>query len=78
LKRIIRVLAIAAVMAAIVLASVVPAFAAKPITAGKPVYDCFNGFTDELVTEGLSRGQASQFEKNNADIGAYCLRKIVI
>ena len=69
MKRIIRVLAVAAVMAAIVLASVVPAFAAKA------TYDCFDT-AGTPVAEGLSRGQAKQFEKNNAEIGAFCAQRI--
>ena len=70
MKRIIRVLAVTVVMAAIVLASVVPAFAANPA-----YYDCFDS-TGALIAEGFDNGQAKQVESNNPDPGAYCLQRI--
>ena len=69
MKRIIRLLAVTVVMAAIVLASVVPAFAAIP------TYDCFDS-TGALIAEGFDNGQAKQVETNNPDPGAYCLQRI--
>ena len=71
MKRIIGVLALTVVMAAIVvLASVVPAFAAEPTT-----YDCYDS-TGALIAAGFYKDQAKQVETNNPDPGAYCLQRI--
>ena len=62
MRRIMPVVAVAAVMVALMVASVTPAFAA-PNTA----YTCFSDVSGDLAAEGLSEGQAKQFENDNLD-----------
>jgi hypothetical protein len=64
LRRLVLVLAVAAVLAALMVASVTPAFAAPNTT-----FTCFisNVRGSSQVAEGLSKGQAKQFETNNPD-----------
>jgi flagellar biosynthesis/type III secretory pathway M-ring protein FliF/YscJ len=64
LRRLVLVLAVAAVVAALMVASVTPAFAAPNTT-----FTCFisNVRGSSQVAEGLSKGQAKQFETNNPD-----------
>ena len=64
LRRIVLVVLVAALMAAMLAASVTPAFAAPNTT-----FTCFisNVRGSSQVAEGLSKGQAKQFETNNPD-----------
>jgi hypothetical protein len=62
LRRLVLVLSVAAVMAALLAASVRPAFAAPNTT-----YTCFDAASGNQVAAGLSKGQANQFEKTSLD-----------
>jgi len=64
LRRMSLVLAVAAVMVALMVTSVTPAFAAPNTT-----FTCFisNVRGSSQVAEDLSKGQANQFEANNPD-----------
>src|SRR5918998_2941104 len=62
MRRIMPVVAVAAVMVALMVASVKPAFAAPNTT-----YTCFSDVSGDLAAEGLSEGQAKQFENYNLD-----------
>jgi hypothetical protein len=62
LKRILLVLSVAALMAIMMVAMAAPAFAAPNTT-----FNCALKVSGDPVAEGLSKGQAKQFENNNLD-----------